>query len=532
MGPAPRPPSLPLPGQYADVKPNRRCFQPQTQSKGDIFHAAKFGLLEECKRIVSAEGPGLLDTYDDWGHSPAHYACLAGSVEVISFFLEAGAPVDLPSKAELSQRPIHWAAANGHEAVVHLLLEAGVPPNVEDQRGCTPLILAAQNGHTPLCCYLIVSGAKPNLCDVEGDNALHWAAFQGHRELVQLLLYSGLDPKQPDDFGQTPLHLAVLSADMKTVKLLCEQEGVSLEVEDGNGNTPLQLSRGREHRDISAYLEGALLQASRRIPCFDWSAFVFGPPGKSKGPVLFLYACLLLWGYPTYFFKIASVSFNKLWEFHVTFLLANILMWFLFLKASLMDPGFLPRDSEEYGKVIRQAVLSQDWQRDRNLLLRLCHSCHLVRPLRTKHCRVTNRCVEHFDHYCPYVYNTVGRRNRAYFFGFLSTMSVNCFLGLYLCVDWFYTMGRNLFIGIGFIFMAVIGVISGIMAGICLSMAVQNTTTNERLNHQRYSYLREEGGRIFTPFDRGPLLNLLEFFHLVPPLGEDELLGTDQFMVI
>lgn len=48
-------------------------------------------------------------------------------------------------------------------------------------------------------------------------------------------------------------------------------------------------------------------------------------------------------------------------------------------------------------------------------------------------------------------------------------MSVNCFLGLYLCVDWFYTVGRNLFIGLGFIFMAVIGVISGIMAGICVS---------------------------------------------------------------
>lgn len=125
-------------------------------------------------------------------------------MEVISFFLEAGAPVDLPSKAELSQRPIHWAAANGHEAVVHLLLEAGVPPNVEDQRGCTPLILAAQNGHTPLCCYLIVSGAQPSLCDVEGDNALHWAAFQGrpptHPQCVSEVVCGSLS-------GQTELQV-------------------------------------------------------------------------------------------------------------------------------------------------------------------------------------------------------------------------------------------------------------------------------------------------------------------------------------
>ncbi|XP_064199774.1 uncharacterized protein LOC135259362 isoform X1 [Anguilla rostrata] len=531
MVPAPRPPSLTLSGQYEQCSGTGHCFKPPVDNV-DIFQAAKLGQLEECRRVVSAEGAGVLHRVDCSGHTPAHWASLAGAVDIVQFILETGGPVDLPGVGEQAQRPVHWAALNGHIAVVDLLLGAGVSMDTADHRGYTPLILAAQYGHTALCCYLIGKGAQLHLCDAEGDNALHWAAFKGHCELTRLLIYSGFNPKQPDKIGQTPLHLAVLSGDLLTVQLLCEQDGVDLETEDINGNTPLKLARGHKHWEISTYLENAICRSGRLIPKFDWSALVFGPPGKSKGPVLFLLSCLFLWGYPTYLFKIVSVSFNKLWEFHVAFLLANALMWFFFLKASLMDPGFLPRDSKEYDQAIRQAVHCEGWRQGRNPLLRLCHTCHIVRPLRTKHCRVTNRCVEHFDHYCPYIYNTVGRRNRTYFLGFLSSMSLNCFMGVYLCVDWFSQMGRSLFIGAGFLFMAIIGVISGIMACICLHMAALNTTTNEQLNHHKYSYLREEEGQAASLFDRGVLLNLLEFFHMVPSLQEGQLRTMDYLQVI
>lgn len=33
----------------------------------------------------------------------------------------------------------------------------------------------------------------------------------------------------------------------------------------------------------------------------------------------------------------------------------------------------------------------------------LCVTCKVVRPLRAKHCAVSDRCVHLFDHYCPWV---------------------------------------------------------------------------------------------------------------------------------
>lgn len=48
------------------------------------------------------------------------------------------------------------------------------------------------------------------------------------------------------------------------------------------------------------------------------------------------------------------------------------------------------------------ALAAGQWQQ-------LCVSCRIVRPLRAKHCSVTGRCIEVFDHYCPWVRGGAGR---------------------------------------------------------------------------------------------------------------------------
>ena len=52
----------------------------------------------------------------------------------------------------------------------------------------------------------------------------------------------------------------------------------------------------------------------------------------------------------------------------------------------------------------------------------LCSDCFAVRTTRSRHCAVCNKCVERFDHHCPWVNNCVGLKNHAVFLFFVTSM--------------------------------------------------------------------------------------------------------------
>nr|XP_039254281.1 probable protein S-acyltransferase 23 [Styela clava] len=485
----------------------------------DIFQVTKSGLLIPVQDIVEKEGVEVLSQFDKEGHSPIHWAALGGHTHVLRYFIDKKAPMDIHANNQLGAQPIHWACVNGHVAVLEILLQAGVSIDSVDNKGCTPLIIAAQYGRTMLAAFLMGKGARLQLTDKEGDNALQWAAFKGHCELTRLLIYSGLNPQQKDTFGQTPLHLACLSGDLLTVQLLCEQDGVEMTLEDHNGNTPLKLAKGRNHKAITAYLEEGISGKKRYLGKINFKTILFGPPGKTKSTFHFMLFMMCCYGYPCYLFKILPHTMFELESLHVIFLLNAVFLWYCLLKVHNLDPGFLPKNTDSYDQALKKVAIFDEWKQGENPLSRLCHTCRLVRPLRAKHCRITNRCVKHFDHYCPYIYNCVGYRNRHYFLLFLIGILITELLGLYMIYYcYYYKFGFDFILMLGGFIMFLFTIIAMFLTGFTAYQASVNLTTNERLNQERYDYLKDCNGRFMNPFDQGIIDNLREFFHMKSPL--------------
>jgi hypothetical protein len=122
----------------------------------------------------------------------------------------------------------------------------------------------------------------------------------------------------------------------------------------------------------------------------------------------------------------------------------------------------------------------------------LCHTCHIVRPPRSKHDRFTRKCVLLFDHHCPFVGNTVGLYNYKWFYLFCLSMTLSLagfWIGLILYVKRSQTTPWSILL-VG-MFMGVHILMSGGMLLYHTQLMMVNLTTNEHVNVGRYDYFWE-----------------------------------------
>lgn len=94
-------------------------------------------------------------------------------------------------------------------------------------------------------------------------------------------------------------------------------------------------------------------------------------------------------------------------------LLGNIV--FNYFSAMFVGPGYAPRTLSPQ---IKEAMV-HDPERDAEKPYRYCRKCQAVKPMRTHHCSLCNKCVLKMDHHCPWVNNCVGWKNQRYFLLFL-----------------------------------------------------------------------------------------------------------------
>ena len=68
-----------------------------------------------------------------------------------------------------------------------------------------------------------------------------------------------------------------------------------------------------------------------------------------------------------------------------------------------MDPGYLKRE-------FKLMHLLENFHSDD-----ICARCEVLTTPRSHHCNIDDRCIERWDHHCPWINNCVGVRNSGYF---------------------------------------------------------------------------------------------------------------------
>jgi hypothetical protein len=142
---------------------------------------------------------------------------------------------------------------------------------------------------------------------------------------------------------------------------------------------------------------------------------------------------------------------------------------------------------------------------------RVCKTCNIYKPDRTHHCRRLGRCVLEMDHWCVWVRNTIGHRNKKYFllmltYGFATLISYCITLGPFLPSAIRITNALDFFIILCYILASLELVLLAIFWGFHVYMASNGFTTIEFREKRMASEekLTKAGQKIKELFQRSP----------------------------
>ena len=282
--------------------------------------------------------------------------------------------------------------------------------------------------------YFLQRGIKINSKDLRESTPLHWAAFSGAELTLSYIIAWGGNLNDIDSKGLTPLHLAV-----KSHKENRSTKGIKqLLIKGANRNAmDFQTLRPIDYVPLPTKENGLepdpLAMEIRKLLTEEWSVLgdclnirtTFKKQEKTPLTLLCYFILMfisfgLLW-FSSY--EILRVSGNYEWLLTTSYILycfSNLLCIVVWLS----DPGYLKKDPKmDFVDLLEHLEANS-----------LCPDCEVIRTPRCRHCTLCHRCVDRFDHHCPWVNNCVGKGNFAYFYLFVAIQSLFLFSVLLVSV--------------------------------------------------------------------------------------------------
>ena len=231
-----------------------------------------------CQVLIDAGAD--IETKDDMGRSPLHWACRSGALVVVKMLVEAGAGMSVT--CNFGNTCLIFASNFGHTEVVRYLVHrnsALINHKSGDHGYRSALFCAACQDHVDVLEVLINAGAdipanvkmllEEGVVKNRGNSGVQMAAANGHTETVRHLLgLPDVDVNHAFDDGSTamlavaghPIYKAAEANLTEVTKLLIDA-GADIEGKDNDGNSPLLLSSENGKQGIVE----VLLRAGARV---------------------------------------------------------------------------------------------------------------------------------------------------------------------------------------------------------------------------------------------------------------------------
>ena len=184
-----------------------------------------------------------INTCDDHGFMPIHYACRRPAIKIVKYLVQMGADVNCIAQNQRADTPLSAAAQGGDLEVVHFLIERGAEIDYKNGFHVSPLHIAIKDSKKIVAIYLIHNGADIELTDSEGHTSLHWAAYKGEKRVMENLIRAKANLLAVDNNGMLPLHWTAVHGHIECMNLLIKEEPSALEKRTKQGLLPIDMAK-------------------------------------------------------------------------------------------------------------------------------------------------------------------------------------------------------------------------------------------------------------------------------------------------